>query len=50
MGRRRQDFCRPFLQDFYDHLPIQPDPGGVIDDKDDFIKAILNTQDIDPGI
>ena len=34
-----------FLQDFYDHLPVQPDPGGVIDDKDDFIKAILNAQD-----
>src|SRR3954447_22508877 len=34
-----------FLKDFYEQLPIHPDPGGAIDDKDDFIKAIFNTQD-----
>jgi phosphodiesterase/alkaline phosphatase D-like protein len=38
-------FLPQILADFYDHLPNQPDPGGAIDDKDDFIKAILNTQD-----
>jgi phosphodiesterase/alkaline phosphatase D-like protein len=35
----------PIVREFYDHLPIHPDPGGAIDDKDDFVKAILNTQD-----
>jgi alkaline phosphatase D len=30
---------------FYDQLPVRPDPGNFITDKDDFVKAIFNTQD-----
>jgi hypothetical protein len=30
---------------FYDQLPVRPDPGNFINDKDDFVKAIFNTQD-----
>jgi phosphodiesterase/alkaline phosphatase D-like protein len=33
------------LRDVYDLLPVHPDPGSGIDDKDDFIKAIFHVQD-----
>jgi phosphodiesterase/alkaline phosphatase D-like protein len=32
-------------RDVYDLLPVHPDPGSGIDDKDDFIKALFNAQD-----
>jgi len=42
----------PFLKAFYDRLPVAPDTDSVINDKDDFLKSLINTQlevlDYDP--
>jgi phosphodiesterase/alkaline phosphatase D-like protein len=42
----------PFLKAFYDRLPVAPDTDSVVNDKDDFLKNLINTQlevlDYDP--
>ena len=42
----------PFLKAFYDSLPVVPDTDSVLNDKDDFLKSLINTQfevlDYDP--
>jgi phosphodiesterase/alkaline phosphatase D-like protein len=42
----------PFLKALYDRLPVEPDTDSVADDKDDFLKSLINTQlkvlDYDP--
>lgn len=42
----------PFLKAFYDRLPVAPDIDSAINDKDDFLKSLINTQlkvlDYDP--
>jgi hypothetical protein len=42
----------PFLKAFYDRLPVAPDADSVVNDKDDFLKSLINTQlkvlDYDP--
>jgi phosphodiesterase/alkaline phosphatase D-like protein len=42
----------PFLKAFYDKLPVAPDPDSIVNDKDDFLKSLVNTQlevfDYDP--
>ncbi len=42
----------PFLKALYDRLPVAPDTDSVINDKDDFLKSLINTQlevfDYDP--
>jgi hypothetical protein len=42
----------PFLKAFYDRLPVAPDADSAPDDKDDFLKSLINTQfevlDYDP--
>ncbi|MHC4169393.1 MAG: alkaline phosphatase D family protein, partial [Planctomycetota bacterium] len=42
----------PFLKAFYDRLPVAPDTDSAPDDKDDFLKSLINTQfevlDYDP--
>ena len=42
----------PFLKAFYDRLPVAPDTDSVLNDKDDFLKSLINTQldalDYDP--
>lgn len=42
----------PFLKAFYDGLPVAPDTDSAINDKDDFLKSLINTQlevlDYDP--
>ena len=42
----------PFLKAFYDRLPVAPDTDSVLNDKDDFLKSLANTQlevlDYDP--
>jgi len=34
----------PFLKAFYDRLPVAPDKDSVVNDKDDFLKSLINTQ------
>ncbi|MHC4300752.1 MAG: alkaline phosphatase D family protein [Planctomycetota bacterium] len=34
----------PFLKAFYDRLPVAPDTDSAPDDKDDFLKSLINTQ------
>jgi len=34
----------PFLKAFYDKLPVAPDPDSIENDKDDFLKSLINTQ------
>jgi len=34
----------PFLKAFYDKLPVAPDTDSVVNDKDDFLKSLINTQ------
>jgi phosphodiesterase/alkaline phosphatase D-like protein len=42
----------PFLKGFYDRLPVAPDTDSVVNDKDDFLKSLINTElevlDYDP--
>lgn len=42
----------PFLKAFYDRLPVAPDTDSALNDKDDFLKSLINTQlevlDYDP--
>jgi phosphodiesterase/alkaline phosphatase D-like protein len=42
----------PFLKAFYNILPVEPDTDSVADDKDDFLKSLIDTQlevlDYDP--
>jgi len=42
----------PFLRVFYNTLPVAPDTDSVVNDKDDFLKSLINTQlellDYDP--
>lgn len=42
----------PFLKAFYDRLPVEPDTDSIVNDKDDFLKNLVNTQldvlDYDP--
>lgn len=42
----------PFLKAFYDGLPVAPDTDSSVNDKDDFLKSLINTQlevfDYDP--
>ena len=34
----------PFLKAFYDTLPVAPDTDSIANDKDDFLKSLINTQ------
>ncbi|MGB2864043.1 MAG: alkaline phosphatase D family protein [Sedimentisphaerales bacterium] len=34
----------PFLKTIYDRLPVAPDTDSVVNDKDDFLKSLINTQ------
>ena len=34
----------PFLKAIYDRLPVAPDTDSVVNDKDDFLKSLINTQ------
>ena len=34
----------PFLKAFYDTLPVAPDMDSIVNDKDDFLKSLINTQ------
>jgi phosphodiesterase/alkaline phosphatase D-like protein len=34
----------PFLKAFYDKLPVAPDTDSTVNDKDDFLKSLINTQ------
>jgi hypothetical protein len=42
----------PFLKALYDRLPVAPDTDSITNDKDDFLKSLINTQlealDYDP--
>ena len=42
----------PFLKSFYNKLPVAPDTDSIVNDKDDFLKSLINTQlealDYDP--
>ncbi len=42
----------PFLKGIYDRLPVAPDTDSIVNDKDDFLKSLINTQlevlDYDP--
>jgi len=42
----------PFLKGIYDRLPVAPDTDNIVNDKDDFLKSLINTQlevlDYDP--
>jgi len=42
----------PFLKALYDRLPVAPDADSTVNDKDDFLKSLINTQleahDYDP--
>ena len=42
----------PFLKSLYDRLPVAPDTDSIANDKDDFLKSLINTQlevlDYDP--
>jgi len=42
----------PFLKGIYDRAPVAPDTDSVVNDKDDFLKSLINTQlevfDYDP--
>jgi len=42
----------PFLKALYDRLPVEPDTDSIVNDKDDFLKSLINTQlealDYDP--
>ncbi|MBW1820357.1 MAG: alkaline phosphatase D family protein [Deltaproteobacteria bacterium] len=46
------DVLSPFLKGIYDRLPVAPDTDSVVNDKDDFLKSLINTQlevlDYDP--
>ncbi len=34
----------PFLKGIYDRVPVAPDIDSVVNDKDDFLKSLINTQ------
>lgn len=34
----------PFLKAFYDKLPVAPDTDSIVNDKDDFLKSLIDTQ------
>jgi phosphodiesterase/alkaline phosphatase D-like protein len=34
----------PFLKAFYNTLPVAPDTDSIVNDKDDFLKGLINTQ------
>ena len=42
----------PFLKGIYDRAPVSPDTDSIVNDKDDFLKSLVNTQleslDYDP--
>lgn len=42
----------PFLKGIYDRAPVAPDTDSIVNDKDDFLKSLINTQletlDYDP--
>ena len=42
----------PFLKSIYDRLPVAPDTDSIVNDKDDFLKSLINTElevlDYDP--
>jgi hypothetical protein len=42
----------PFLKGIYDRAPVAPDTDSIVNDKDDFLKSLVNTQletlDYDP--
>jgi hypothetical protein len=42
----------PFLKGIYDRIPVAPDTDSIVNDKDDFLKSLINTQlevlDYDP--
>jgi phosphodiesterase/alkaline phosphatase D-like protein len=42
----------PFLKGIYDRVPVAPDTDSIVNDKDDFLKSLINTQlealDYDP--
>ena len=42
----------PFLKAIYDRIPVAPDTDSIVNDKDDFLKSLINTQlevlDYDP--
>ena len=46
------DVLSPFLKALYDRLPVVPDTDSIVNDKDDFLKSLINTQldvlDYDP--
>ena len=46
------DVLSPFLKALYDRLPVAPDTDSIVNDKDDFLKSLINTQlevlDYDP--
>ena len=46
------DVLSPFLKALYDRLPVVPDSDSIVNDKDDFLKSLINTQlevlDYDP--
>ncbi|MFC1603652.1 alkaline phosphatase D family protein [Planctomycetota bacterium] len=47
-----EDVLSPFLKALYDRLPVEPDTDSIVNDKDDFLKSLINTQlevlDYDP--
>jgi phosphodiesterase/alkaline phosphatase D-like protein len=34
----------PFLKGIYDRLPVAPDTDSIVNDKDDFLKSLINTE------
>jgi len=46
------DVLSPFLKALYDRLPVAADTDSIVNDKDDFLKSLINTQlevlDYDP--
>jgi phosphodiesterase/alkaline phosphatase D-like protein len=46
------DVLSPFLKALYDRLSVAPDTDSIVNDKDDFLKSLINTQlevlDYDP--